>query len=211
MTLYEYKDKAITTLKYPGSREELGLRYVSLGLAGECGEIAEKLKKIIRDQSCEITPSQKEDLIKEVGDVLWYIFGMQYELDSYITDGTFSDIEEVATQGLIDHLKLPKEEDIKPHEWEGAFLEVTTQAIIASAFVGGIQIEIHPLIHTPDDYEKVNARKAILQILEKVLFSLASITILLGVCSFEEAAQRNLDKLFSRKDRGVISGSGDDR
>ncbi len=47
--------------------------YPILGLNGEAGECAEKIKKVIRDNAGIISEEVKESLIKELGDVLWYI------------------------------------------------------------------------------------------------------------------------------------------
>ena len=44
-----------------------------LGLAGESGEVAEKYKKIIRDHEGKITAEDKKEIVKELGDVLWYV------------------------------------------------------------------------------------------------------------------------------------------
>lgn len=51
----------------------LKLSYISLGLAGEAAEIANKVKKIIRDKGGLIEEETKEDLLKEAGDVLYYL------------------------------------------------------------------------------------------------------------------------------------------
>ncbi|KKW32407.1 MAG: MazG nucleotide pyrophosphohydrolase domain protein [Parcubacteria group bacterium GW2011_GWA1_53_13] len=46
--------------------------YLSMGLAGEAGEVIEKVKHIVRDQKSVITEEKRELLKKEIGDVLWY-------------------------------------------------------------------------------------------------------------------------------------------
>lgn len=56
----------------------LGLSYASLGLAGEAGELANKIKKFIRDGYDE---SKIESLKGELGDVLWYVAALAKELN----------------------------------------------------------------------------------------------------------------------------------
>jgi NTP pyrophosphatase (non-canonical NTP hydrolase) len=72
VTFAEYQQVAHLTAMYPleGDRP---LQYVTLGLTGEAGEIANKVKKIIRDSNMVITEWMKESIADEVGDVLWYI------------------------------------------------------------------------------------------------------------------------------------------
>tara|TARA_R100001143_G_scaffold62940_1_gene67664 strand:+ start:497 stop:898 length:402 start_codon:yes stop_codon:yes gene_type:complete len=53
-------------------RQTLSFMYASLGLAGESGEIANKAKKIIRDDGGVISDEKKAQFEKELGDVLWY-------------------------------------------------------------------------------------------------------------------------------------------
>jgi NTP pyrophosphatase (non-canonical NTP hydrolase) len=71
MTFDEYQAKALTTA-IKVDNELLNLSHWALGLTGESGEIAEKVKKIIRDNR-EITDEVKQDFTKEMGDVLWYL------------------------------------------------------------------------------------------------------------------------------------------
>lgn len=52
------------------------LNYFTLGLAGEAGEIANKVKKVIRDNDGEITEEQKLKIAAELGDVFWYLVGL---------------------------------------------------------------------------------------------------------------------------------------
>ena len=74
-----YQTQAQTTAVYPG-RGQGNYTYPALGLAGETGEVCEKLKKAIRDEGGTITPERKALLAKELGDVLWYIAALSTEL-----------------------------------------------------------------------------------------------------------------------------------
>ena len=56
------------------------LYYPALGLAGESGEVCEKIKKIMRDDEGVITPEKRDELTKELGDVLWYVSALATEL-----------------------------------------------------------------------------------------------------------------------------------
>ena len=74
-----YQKQAQTTAVYPG-RGEGNFVYPALGLAGETGEICEKLKKAIRDEGGKISDERKSLLAKELGDVLWYVATLATEL-----------------------------------------------------------------------------------------------------------------------------------
>lgn len=69
MTLNEYQAKALETAIYS---EKYRVVYPALGMCGEAGEVADKVKKIIRDDNCELNPEKKGEIAKEIGDVLWY-------------------------------------------------------------------------------------------------------------------------------------------
>ena len=69
MTLNEYQQHALETAIYPDDRRII---YPTLGLTGEAGEVADKVKKVIRDAHEEFTPEKKLEIVKEIGDVMWY-------------------------------------------------------------------------------------------------------------------------------------------
>jgi len=75
----EYQQEARKTAIYPN----IGSNYVypTLGLCGESGEVAEKIKKVIRDNNGVISDEIKEALRKELGDILWYIANLSSELN----------------------------------------------------------------------------------------------------------------------------------
>lgn len=100
MNFNEYQIKARTTAVYPN----LGNNYVypCLGLSGESGEVAEKIKKIIRDDEGIITSEKRMELIKELGDVMWYVANLACELNV--------ELDLVAIKN-IEKLKKRKEEN----------------------------------------------------------------------------------------------------
>ena len=66
------------TAIYP--RQGHNLLYPVLGLCGESGEVAEKVKKLIRDNDGIMTDNFKTELAKELGDVLWYVSAVAQEI-----------------------------------------------------------------------------------------------------------------------------------
>lgn len=78
MTLNEYQEAASVTARYPN--RGTNLTYAVLGLCGETGEIAEKLKKLGRDRGGVMDDAWREEMKKELGDVLWYLSQAAFEL-----------------------------------------------------------------------------------------------------------------------------------
>lgn len=86
LTLNEYQENAKSTAIY-----EDPIVYPALGLAGEAGEVAEKIKKLIRDKGGirnlpNITEADKAAVSKELGDVLWYISALAHDLGISLDD-----------------------------------------------------------------------------------------------------------------------------
>lgn len=71
MTLNDYQAAALRTARPKDKKDELF--HLLLGLCGEAGEIAEKAKKIVRDQGSDFSKWDREDIIKELGDVMWHV------------------------------------------------------------------------------------------------------------------------------------------
>ena len=79
MEFNEYQQKSRQTAVYPVIGQ--GFVYPALGLAGESGEVVEKVKKIFRDQQGIVGDEQRQAVAKELGDVLWYLAQLATELD----------------------------------------------------------------------------------------------------------------------------------
>ena len=78
MNFEEYQKLAKRTAIYPVVGK--GFVYPTLGLAGEAGEIVNKVKKIFRDDNNELTEKRKKEIAKELGDILWYVAQISTEL-----------------------------------------------------------------------------------------------------------------------------------
>lgn len=102
MTFDEYQKQALTTVLSTGDPFKDLLHWV-LGINGESGEVAEKLKKIIRDKNGVVSEEDKQELAKEIGDVLWYLAVFAEDLGV--------SLEDIAKQNL-DKLTSRKERGV---------------------------------------------------------------------------------------------------
>jgi NTP pyrophosphatase (non-canonical NTP hydrolase) len=91
MNFKEYQELAKTTAIYPESAK---IFYPCLGLAGEVGEICEKVKKHVRDGRTLDT----EDLKKELGDVLWYLSAVASDLGINLEDVATTNYEKLKSR-----------------------------------------------------------------------------------------------------------------
>jgi len=97
-TFKEYQEFTNSTAVYTGGSRD-GLYYTTLGLCGEAGEAADKIKKVMRDAKGDLTSEKAEEIAKELGDVMWYLSQLSREIGY--------DLEKVA-QMNVEKLKSRK-------------------------------------------------------------------------------------------------------
>lgn len=176
MNLQEYSEKAITTAIYPNQGNNLP--YTILGLIEETLEFNE-----VYEGSIPTEEDLKVRLVKEAGDVYWYINATCSELG--LNFETVANVE-----FLIDNL-------------DGHPEDILSQILVLSGKTKKYIRDDNGVIA----YDKKCAiETAMKNILVYIIFYLEEFDI-----TVEQIMQTNIDKLFSRKERGVLGGSGDNR
>jgi len=85
MEIAAYQQGAKKTALYPGVGTG-NICYPALGLAGESGEIADKVKKMFRDDGGVMTDARRDAIAGEIGDVLWYMAMLCHEMQIKLSD-----------------------------------------------------------------------------------------------------------------------------
>lgn len=83
MTLDGYQQTAISTAIYPHDRE---IPYLALALCGEAGELADKVKKVMRDKGGQFFAPDIHAIAAELGDVMWYAANLAHILGYKLSD-----------------------------------------------------------------------------------------------------------------------------
>jgi NTP pyrophosphatase (non-canonical NTP hydrolase) len=91
MEMNQFQERAKKTAVYPAW---YGIPYATLGLTGEAGEVAEKVKKMIRDGKS--LDEAKAGIVDELGDVLWYVAALASELGVSLSNVALRNIEKLA-------------------------------------------------------------------------------------------------------------------
>ena len=99
MDFNEYQKLARRTAVYPNI--DTNLVYPVLGLCGESGELAEKVKKMMRDDNGQLTDERREAMIKEAGDVLWYLSQLSAVLGVPFEEVARRNIEKLAARYAV--------------------------------------------------------------------------------------------------------------
>lgn len=189
LTLNAYQAAAMSTA-LPTS---LNMAYMAYGLVNEIGELQEKL---ISNTPGILT---SKETLKELGDVLWYIAGVSQIRGWKLSEVVLDDTTDIAISKY--EAEEASEVSISEFEQNSCIKLSIGLTIAASSLCGALKKEIRDNTHKPD-VEK-EALRRIFQIsvmLAKVMNS-----------TLEHVAIANIEKLASRKARGVIGGSGDNR
>ncbi|MFZ2804152.1 MAG: nucleoside triphosphate pyrophosphohydrolase family protein [Patescibacteria group bacterium] len=100
MTFEEYQAASRRTAIYPDAGNNF--IYPTLGLAGETGEVVEKVKKLVRDNAAptvaSVTQEKKSEIAKELGDVLWYLAQLSTEFGLKLEDVAQGNIEKLTAR-----------------------------------------------------------------------------------------------------------------
>lgn len=186
MDLLTYQEKAITTKMYDDS---IAKPYVILGL---CGEISELYEKVVEAVYSNNRSEEKMKLLrKEVGDVMWYAAAWAHEVDYQLVgfvSGAIAPSPFAGTTELLDTIVI-----------KGGVCAENMKKALRDDF-RLIQTGGFPASKEASISKAVGDIVKLLQCLCRKL-----------VINFDEALQENISKLQSRKDRGVLSGSGDER
>ncbi|MCP9928753.1 nucleoside triphosphate pyrophosphohydrolase family protein [Cyanobium sp. CH-040] len=100
MDLLTYQRRSRATARYPDAGSNP--IYPTLGLCGEAGEVADKVKKVIRDRGGEFSPEVKHALELELGDVLWYVAQLATELGLELDQVARANLDKLASRAARD-------------------------------------------------------------------------------------------------------------
>lgn len=90
--LDQYQAEAAVTAIYPARS---AIIYPALGLSEEAGEVAGKISKWIRDDNGQPEKLDKEAVAKELGDVLWFVSNLAYDLGYTLSDIAYMNIKKL--------------------------------------------------------------------------------------------------------------------
>lgn len=186
----EYQARTQETAIYPGQGSSTGAIYVSLGLAGESGELCEQVKKMMRDDGNALMPERAEKLKGELGDVLWYLARAARELKL--------DLSEIVSEPPSDELRHGI-----PGMGTPTGLAYTALTLFKCASRFGDEV---CAIVFFDGHDAASPAPMLTDV-----FYVANLFARQLDVSLEDVATANREKLLSRKDRGVLGGSGSQR
>lgn len=100
MQLNDYQQKAISTLTNDYAYGDITPQLMGclLGLSDESGEVLGKVKKLLRDKRGELSDDDRKEIVKELGDVLWYVASVSRLLGSDLDEVARLNAEKLASR-----------------------------------------------------------------------------------------------------------------
>lgn len=195
LTWDEYQELALETVVFP---EDQALEYTVMSLHGECGEISNNLKKVIRDDNYE----KIEESAKEAGDALWYgVVHLAYNdyIEGVGLPGPIHDEMDAGRYNqIVSNSSLPDD----PH-WIDAALELEHMSGRPSTHMA--------MVRNWDDPLGVKNQKQVMgKCVRHCIYAICMAITVMGH-SPREVARHNLLKLRDRAERSKLHGSGDNR
>ena len=102
MDMGEYQKLAQKFMIYPDSQK---ITYPILGLCSEAGEVADKFKKIIRDKDGKMSDEDRTEMLKEIGDVLWYLAAVCTDINMPLHQAALMNIQKLNSRFFRDAIK----------------------------------------------------------------------------------------------------------
>ena len=104
MDFDEYQSRTSDTI-VESENASILLARMALGLTGESGEVAEKVKKVLRDNNGVLTPEIAQQIAAELGDVLWYLARLSDMCGVNLTDIAKQNLDKLKSRQLRDQIK----------------------------------------------------------------------------------------------------------
>lgn len=193
MKISEYIEQARSVAIYPDGAKFF---YPTLGLVGEIGETVDKLTRLH-------VPSNKTEITKEIGDCLWYLVNV---IEDVKLPCSIVDILEGITDkcgSTTDSFTQLGTKLIAPKDARSVFIQLLVYSGHIAEIAKKTLRDTRGVIPTNKYSELRNS-------LGQILLCLFDICAQWNI-NMDDVAQANIDKLFDRRNRGVLGGSGDNR
>ncbi len=188
MNFNDYQEKAASVAIYPTDPEDIEIGNIAayanaLWAAAEIGEVCNKLKKVLRDDAGILTEEKQTEI------------------------GSLAVIANQASSWLVQSIESPNPEQEEHLNLNEVGLAYTSLGLAGE--VGELCDKIKDRFDNNGQEESLNKDDMIGE-LGDILWYVANVAKELDI-SLDEVAEKNIEKLFSRKERGVIAGDGDNR
>lgn len=195
LTWDDYQKLALETAVFP---DDMALEYTVMSLHGECGEVSNDLKKVIRDNNTE----KMNEAVREAGDALWYgVVNLAYNdcANGVGLPGPIKDeMDAKRYNQIISNSSLPDD----PH-WIDAALELEHASGRPAVHMAMVRNLEHPI-------SVKEQKEAMAGCVRQAIYAICMAVTVMGH-SPREVARHNLLKLRDRAERSELHGSGDNR